>query len=137
MSWSTKQIRSAGVRAVEHDEERLPDRIGQDRLILRRRLGSLGELFDGGRVIDRLRGTPSAAPKGIQADPRYDGRQPAREVADIACIGGRKAEPGLLQGVVGILDVAEDPKRHGTKMRPIGLELVLQRSRLIHGVTIS
>ncbi len=114
------------VEGVENDEECGTHRVGQDGLILRGHCRSQGELLELGRRIDGRGLTPVAAPERIEADPRDHGRQPAREVPDIAVIRRREAEPGLLQGIVGVLHIAEDPKGHGAKVGPTGPELVHQ-----------
>ena len=42
------------------------------------------------------------------------------------------AEPGVLDGVVGVRGVAEDPEGDGPKVGPVDLELLGQGGRLVH-----
>jgi predicted enzyme related to lactoylglutathione lyase len=43
-----------------------------------------------------------------------------------------QAEPGSLEGVIGVLQTAEHPIRHGAQARPIRLELVSQCAGVVH-----
>ena len=65
MSWRTKASRSAGVKRLEHDQQREPDRVGEERFLLRVGVPS--------RADDRL-GHPGARPSPRAASARARSR---------------------------------------------------------------
>jgi hypothetical protein len=72
---------------LEHDEQREPDRVGQQRLVLG--IGPVGGIHDriGDADADRLLAPPRARTQDVQRDARNDSRQPRAEVLDLARVG--------------------------------------------------
>jgi ABC-type glutathione transport system ATPase component len=64
--------------------------------------------------------SPSA--KHIQTDPADDGSEPRAEIVDRA-VGPFQAQPGILNGVVGLRERAEHAVRDRAEMRSLLLEL--------------
>ena len=68
----------------------------------------------------------------IEADPRDDRGQPAAQVPDRACVGAAEMQPGLLDGVVGLAQVAEHAVGHRLQVGVVGLELFRQPFVFVH-----
>ena len=132
MSCSTNASRSAGVERLQHDEQREPDRVGQQRLVLG--VGAVGAVDDRLGHVDaqRLLAPRVARAQHVQADARDDGRQPAAEVLDVARVGAAEPQPGLLDGVVGLAERAEHPVGHRPQVGPVRLEPLRQPVALVH-----
>ena len=111
------------------DEEGEPDRVGE--LGLGRGVGRTRPAHGGSRrVTQRLRvgDVPQVLAAGrpgsqhVEADPRDDGREPATEVGDVARVGAAHAQPGLLDGVVGLGRGAEHAVGDGAQVPAVLLE---------------
>ena len=57
--------------------------------------------------------------------------QPER-LSMVGGVGRRQAEPRLLDGVVRVLRVAEDPQGHGPEVRAVGFESIDQGRLVVH-----
>ena len=117
---------------VEDDEQREPDRVGEDRLVL-----GIGVSVDGD---DRL-GEPAAEvvltagaarAKDVERDARHDGRQPAREVRDAVRVRAGEPQPRLLDRVFSLAHRAEHPVRDRPQVAAMSLELLRQQVALAH-----
>jgi hypothetical protein len=53
-------------------------------------------------LVQALLAPRLAGAQHVQANPRDDRRQPSREVLDAAHVGAAHAQPGFLDGVVGL-----------------------------------
>ena len=119
-----------GRERVEDDEQREADGVGHQRLALGLRGRAAGAVA--GRLHDRLRqpradvllAARAAGAQHVQRDARDDGRQPAAEVVDGVVVAAAQAQPGLLDGVLGLRRRAEHPVGHGAQPRAVVLELV-------------
>src|SRR5439155_18199646 len=67
-----------------------------------------------------------ARPQHVQTDAGDDGGQPPAEVVDLARPGPAEAQPGVLDGVVGLGERAEHSVGHRPQMGPVLLEAVGQ-----------
>ncbi len=122
MSCSTKASRSAGVSRVEHDEQREPDRVREERFLLgaasaRARRDRLGRVRGQRLLAPRL-----ARPQHVEAHARDDRRQPAAEVVDLLAIGAAEPQPRLLDRVVCLAQRAEHPVGHAAQMGSVLFE---------------
>jgi hypothetical protein len=117
---------------VEHHQQRHADRVGEQRFLL----GIGPALGAGSRLgqpcLERVLAPRLALAQHVQADPGHHRGQPAAEVLDAAGVSAADAQPGLLQGVVGLADRAEHPVGHGPQPGPVLLEAVEQRCVLVH-----
>ena len=126
MSWSTKARRSAGAERLEHHQEREPDRVGEQGVVLRvvaarpvdHRIGQV-------RVGRRQR---SCGPRSqhVQRHPGDDRREPAAEVLDLVGIGAGGPQPGVLDRVVGLGQRTEHPVGDGAQPGAVFLETLGQ-----------
>jgi hypothetical protein len=125
---------------VEHDEQRQPDRVGQDRLLLGAADVGRARADAGYRVGLEVRlGAgrpllPARPPRAehVQAQPRRDRGQPAVQVRDIVRARPGGAQPGLLHRVVGVTGRAEHPVGHRSQpsavpLEPLGQPLVVHQ----------
>ena len=96
VSWSTKQIRSAGV------------------FFWRRR--TFGGIDVGVYIDVGISPLTFATTEFVEVDPRDDRREPTFEIVDRVGVRARQAKPGILHGVVGVVDIGEHPIRDGTKL---------------------
>ena len=124
-----------GRQRVEHDEQREPDRIAQQGFLLgiHARLGAHDGIRDVG-LEGRLAPRP-ARPEHVEADPPDDRRQPGAQVLDVAGVGAAQADPGLLDGVVGLAHRAEHAERHAAQVGAVGLESIREPVLVVHAVT--
>ena len=92
-----------GRQRLEHDEQRQPDGVGQQRLVLGIDAVRAADdrLGDADRV-ERILAPRAPRLQLVQADPRDDGGEPAAEVLDRVGVGAVEPQPGLLDGVVGL-----------------------------------
>ena len=110
---------------VEHDLQRDPDGVRQQRLVLgvgpgHRRADE--RLRNEG--VQRLLAARPARAEHVQADPRDDRRQPRVEAVDLRRVGAPQPQPGLLHGVVGLAQRAEDPVGDRAQPGPLAVERV-------------
>ena len=116
----------------EHDQERKPDRVGEERLVLG--VGAVGGIDDrvGHAHVERLLAPRPARAEHVQRDAGDDRRQPGAEVLDVARVGAAEPEPGVLDGVVGLAERAEHPVGDRAQTRSLILELPGEPFVLIH-----
>jgi hypothetical protein len=123
-----------GREGVEDDQERTADRVGEQRLVLGIGLAGVGDRF--GQVgIGRRLGPGAPRLEHVQADAGDDGGEPAAEVLDGARVRAAEAQPGLLDGVVGVVGRAEDAVRDRPQAGPVLLEALGEPLALPHLVT--
>ena len=132
MSCSTNASRSAGASVSQHHQQREPDRVGQQRFVLR--VGTVGAAHDrvGHVRVQRLLAPRAARAQHVQAHPGDDRRQPTAQVLDAAGVGAAQPQPGLLDGVLGLGQRAEHPVGHRPQMRAVRLELRRYEVVLVH-----
>jgi hypothetical protein len=133
MSCSTNATRSAGAQRLEHHQQREPNRVGQQRLVLgvgavRAADDRVGHVYVQRRLAARLPRT-----QHVQGHPCHHCGQPPGKVLDARGIGAADAQPGLLNGVVRLAHRAEHPVRDGTKARPVLHEAFGQPVLPVHG----
>src|SRR6266699_5055869 len=68
----------------------------------------------------------------VEADPRDHRGQPSAQVKDAARVGAAEVEPGLLYGVVRLVERAEHPVSHCPQVGAVGLELLRQPVVFVH-----
>jgi hypothetical protein len=112
---------------VEHDEQREADRVRQQRLILRR-----ADLWVRQVGAELLLAPGTAGAQDVEADAGDDGGEPGAEVLNVARARPADAQPGVLDGVVGLGEGTEHPVGHGAQMGAALLEAVGQPVLLIH-----
>ena len=121
------------IEAVEHHQQRQTDGIRQQRLAfgigLRTRMG--GRVASGGR-FQRFLALRLARAQHVEADACNNSRKPAAEVIDAVRAGAAQAQPGFLDGVVGIAQRAEHPVGHTAQMSAVFLEPLRQKVVLVH-----
>jgi hypothetical protein len=116
---------------VEDDQQGGPDALGQQRLLLG--TGGAPVAGPGGQgVVQRLLTPRPPGPQQVEADPGDHGGEPAAEVADAGRVGAAEAQPGLLDGVVGLAAGAEHVVGHGPKVGAVGLEPFGQPVAVVH-----
>jgi hypothetical protein len=106
---------------IQHDEQRSPHRLGQQRLLVD---GPARAVRGGENMVVGQRDLVTALPRPelIQALPSDDCGQPAAEVPHLAQVGFAGLDPGLLHGLVGIVERSEHAERDAAQVRPVGLE---------------
>jgi hypothetical protein len=119
-------------QGVEHDQQGQTDRVGQQRLLVRleRPLGAdhgIGEAQAQG-----LLAPPGPGAQHVQADAGHHRCQPSAEVADLVRSGPAEAQPGVLDGVVGVAERAEHPVGHRPQAGPVLLEAVGKPLVVVH-----
>ena len=122
-----------GIQGVEYHEQRETDRVGQERFLLGvhpvlAAHDRVGYMHAQGLLAPRV-----ARAQQVKAHPRDDRRQPSAQVLDAARIGAAEAQPGFLNGVVGLDPRAEHPVGHRPQMGPVLLEPFRQPIALVHG----
>ena len=129
-----------GRQGVEDDEQGEPDRIAEQRLLLGieavlRAHDRIREM----RLQRRLAPRPARS-QHVEADATDDRRQPGAQVLDLGRVGAAQADPGFLDGVVGLAHGAEHPEGDAAQVGAVGLEalgepvLVGHRSAFLRGV---
>ena len=121
-----------GLERLEDNEQREPDGVGQERLVLR--VGAVGAVDDRLREahVERFLTPRPARAQHVQRDARDDGRQPAAEVLHLVGVGPVEAQPRLLDGVVGLAQRAEHPVGDGAQPGPVLFEVLRQEIALVH-----
>ncbi len=112
---------------VEHHEQRRPDRLCKERLLLRVEL-----VFDAHDLVRKLVAcevfTPEASRSQlIQADSRQDRSEPSAEILHRASIGTTEPQPCLLDGIVRVGVRAKHAEGKRLQPGPAGLEPLRQR----------
>ena len=121
-----------GGQGVEHDQQRQPDRIGEEGFLLGvRRFGAAGGGDDGGGV-ERVLAAGRARAEHVEADAGHDGGQPTAEVVEAIGVGAAKAQPGFLDGVVSFGRGAEHAVGHPTQVAAMLLETFRQQVAFGH-----
>ena len=124
MSCSTYATRSFGRQRLEHHEQREPDGIGDQHLLL-----GVGLLVD---LDDRL-GHPGAdivlaarlpGAQHVDADAADDRGQPRAGVVDRLLLGAAEPQPGFLQRILGLADRSEHAIGDRLQVWPVALELL-------------
>ncbi len=113
-----------GRQPLQDDEQRHPDRVGEQRLLFRVDRLCSRRVRGGIRLVERLLGSGAAGPQRVQTDARDDGRQPAPHVAYVGDVGAVHPQPCLLNGVLGLGQRAQHAVGDRTEMRPVLLELI-------------
>jgi hypothetical protein len=85
----------------------------------------------------RLLAARSARAQHVERHPGDDGRQPRAQVLDLVGLRPAEAQPGLLDGVVGLAGRAEHPVGHRAQVATVGLEAVGERNVVVHGHILS
>ena len=117
---------------VEHDEQREPDRIREERFLLGAAPARAGR--DRLRRVrgERLLAPRLARPQHVHAHARDDCGQPSAEVVDARSIGAAQSQPRFLNGVVHLAQRAEHPVRHGAQVASVLFELLGQILAFVH-----
>ena len=123
-------------QGVQHHEQRHSHRVGQHRLVLG--IDFADRIDDGIRHLgDEFFGGPRpAAAQRVQADPCHHCGQPGVEVgylAGILAVAAAQPQPGLLHGVLSVVDRAQHAVGHRSQMRPGRLETCCQVSVRLPG----
>lgn len=125
---------SSSSSAIQDDEERETDRLGQDRLRLGLRPAAGGcDRVDGGRRERSFAAAPARA-QDVEADTAGHRRQPPGQVPDSAQVGLVGPQPGPLHGVV---ERTKHPIGDPPQMVAVGLEPGRQIVVSDRGVTFS
>ena len=121
---------------LEHHEERNPDRVGQERLVLG--VGPARTVQDhvGHVRLQRVLAPGAAGAQDVQRHPGDHGRQPGPQVLHLRGVGAVEANPCLLDGVVGLAERAEHPVGHGAQVGPLLLEACGLVGLIVHGCTV-
>jgi hypothetical protein len=107
-----------GIQRVEHDQQRQPDRVGQHRFLLWPGIhGGCRVVRDEGPLVAGLPGS-----QHVQAYPGDDRGEPAVEVGHAVRATARGVDPGLLHGVLGLVQRAENPVGNRAQPGPALLE---------------
>jgi len=124
-----------GREALEHHEEREPDRVREHGVALR--VGRVVGLDDGlgepGTGVILAPCLPGA--ERVKADPSDDGDQPGAQVIDRG-VRAIETEPRLLHRIVGLRQRAQHPVRDRAQARPDTLELLRQPVSFHHSLVV-
>jgi hypothetical protein len=120
---------------LQHDQQRQPDRVRGQRLVLGVGLVVVADDRVGHAHVQRLFSPGRPRAEHVQADPPGDRGQPRRQV-DHVVVGAAEAQPGLLDGVVRLGQRAEHPVRHRAQVRallfePLGQQLLIGHRRVL------
>jgi hypothetical protein len=121
-SCSTKARRSAGERTIEHDEESETDRVGEHGLLLGIGRGDVFRSRLGDFRVQGFFAARAARAKHVKADAGDDGGQPSAKIFDRVGIGAPEAQPGFLDGVVGLAERTQYAVRDRTQVPAILFE---------------
>ena len=118
---------------VQHDQQRQPDRVGEQRLVLG--IGAFVDADDRLRqpVARRVFRARAAGAEHVDADPPDHGRQKPADVLDRLRARAADPQPRLLDGILGLADRAQHPVGHRLQLPAVALEL-LGLQRLIVGL---
>ncbi len=119
-------------QGIEHDQQSKADRVRQQRLLLRLKAlvwadEGVGQVHPQGFLAPQV-----ARAQHVQAHPGDDRRQPSAEVVHLACPQPAEAQPGDLNGVVGLGERAQHPVGNRSQMGPVLVEAVRQQLVLVH-----
>jgi hypothetical protein len=117
----------------EHDQQREPDRIREERFVL-----GAAPARAGRDRLRRVRGERLLAPRGarpqhVEAHARHDGGQPSAKVVNACGLGAAESQPRFLNGVVDLAQRAEHPVGHGAQMGSVLFESLGQIIEFAHG----
>jgi hypothetical protein len=119
-------------QGVEHDEQRQPNRVGEQYLLL----GALSvvETDDRvGHVRDQQLLRPRVARfQRVQAHAGADRGQPSAQVLDVVTVGAAESKPGFLNRVVRLDQRAEHPVGDCPQVGALFLEAIGQKLVLVH-----
>ena len=117
---------------VEHDEQREPDRIREERFLLGAAPARAGR--DRLRRVrgERLLAPRLARPQHVEAHARDDRGQPSAKVVDARGIGAAESQPRFLNGVVHLAQRAEHPVSHGAQVGSVLFESLGQIIAFVH-----
>ena len=135
MSCSTKASRWAGVSVSSTTSSANPTEVGQQGFVLgvasvRVADDRVGDVYAEGLLAPCL-----ARAQHVQTHPRHYRGQPRSEVLDPPRVSATQAQPGFLDGVVGLAERAEHPVGHRPEPSPVCLETLGQPGVLVHQVT--
>ncbi len=118
---------------VEHHEQRKPDRVGDQRLLLR--VDAAFEADDGVGHVDvrELFAPCSPGAQHVQAHAPDNGGQPGLHVLDAPRILVAEPKPCLLEGVVGFAHRPQHPVGNPPQMRTVLLKALRQPLAVLHG----
>ncbi len=109
----------SGRQRLEDDEQCEPNGVGEHRFLLQRRSRGVDEL-----EADGLLAANGSRAQEVQADPRNDRGHPSVDVLDVGRTRSAHAQPGVLDGIVGLRERAEHPVRDGAQMASLLLEAI-------------
>ena len=120
------------VQRLQHNQQRQPDRVGQERLVLG--IGAVGRIDDrvGHVHAERLLPPRGARAQHVQRHTRDDRGQPPAQVFHLARVGATEAQPGLLDRVLGLAQRAEHAVGDRAQMGPLLLEALRQPLAFVH-----
>jgi hypothetical protein len=118
--------------ALQHDQQREADRVGQHRLLLRPALAGLADQRLGQPAPRCILAPGLAGPQHVQADPPDHGGQPGPQVIDGAGVAVAEPQPGLLHRVLRLADRAEHAVGDRLQMLAVLLELLGQPALFGH-----
>ena len=114
-----------GTQRLQDHEQSEADRVGEQRLVLRVALGARDQRI-GHMHRKRFLALRLARAQHAQRHAGDHRGQPRAHVLDLARVGARCAQPGLLHGVVGLADRSEHAIGDGAQVGAVCLELGCQ-----------
>jgi hypothetical protein len=107
---------------VEHDEQREPDRIREERFLLGAAPARAGR--DRFRRVrrERLLTSRCTRPQHVETHARDDRGQPSAKVIDVRAVGAAEPQPRFLNGVVHLAHRAEHPVSYGAQVGSVLFE---------------
>ena len=120
---------------LEHHQQRQSDRVGQQRFLLGVAPGFVADDRVGDVHVEGLLAPRLAGAQHVQAHPCHHRGQPPGKVLDAAGVGATDAQPGVLNGVIGLAERAEHPVGHRPQTGPVLLETFRQPLAVVHRVT--
>src|SRR5690242_2385020 len=118
--------------ALQHDQQRESDRVGQHRLLLRPALAGLADQRLGQPAAYCVLAPGLAGPQHVEADPPDHGGQPCPQVIDGAGVAVAEPQPGLLHRVLRLADRAEHAVGDRLQVLAVLLELLGQPALFGH-----
>ncbi len=121
-----------GFQRVQDHEQRTAHRVGQQRLVLRTAfLRGVRDPVEELLLLHVLPTRPAGA-QHVEADAGHHGPQPAGQVVHLVRVDPAEAEPGLLDGVVCLVQRAEHPVGDRAQQAALLLEEFRQGLVLVH-----